>query len=70
MMTEFKQMPVTTTVTKTFGLFIFKTEPITAKAWISQAGCIPGQTVLFNAEVKNPTGRKMQGSRVKLEEVK
>ena len=64
-----KQMPTSSTATKTLGCWCCKSGPITAKAWLSQTGHVPGQTLYFNAEVENLSGKKMRGSRVQLVEV-
>jgi len=62
-------MPTSSTATKTLGCWCCKSGPITAKAWLSQTGHVPGQTLYFNAEVENLSGKKMRGSRVQLVEV-
>ena len=62
-------MPTSSTATKTLGCWCCKSGPITAKAWLSQTGHVPGQTLYLNAEVENCSGKKMRGSRVQLVEV-
>ncbi len=42
---------------------------ITAKYWIEQSGYVPGQTLHFNGDVENRSGKVMNGSRVRFIEV-
>ncbi len=62
-------MPTSSTATKTLGCWCCKSGPITAKAWLSQTGHVPGQTLYLNAEIENLSRKKMRGSKVQLVEV-
>ena len=54
---------------KQMGFCCCKSKPITARAWIDQIGYVPGEKILFNGRVDNPTGKTMRQSKVQLVEV-
>jgi|ERR1712071_70934 len=53
---------------KQMGFCCCKSKPITARAWIDQIGYVPGEKILFNGRVDNPTGKTMRQSKVQLVE--
>ena len=54
---------------KTLGLLCCQSGPITAKVWLDRVGYVPGEKILFNAEVENLSRKKMRGTRVQIVEV-
>jgi len=51
------------------GYWMFKTGPVMAKAWIDRAGYVPGEKILFSAEIENGSGRDISSSKVTFVEV-
>ena len=63
-------MPTSSTNSTMLGCCCCKSGPITAKAWINQIGHAPGQVVYFSAKVENLSGKRLNGSRVQLLQVR
>jgi hypothetical protein len=55
---------------KALGILCCKSNPITAKFWLDRCGYVPGEKIIFNAEVENLTRKTMRGSKVQIIEVK
>lgn len=62
-------MPGSATDSKTICCCCCSSGPISARCWMTQSGYIPGQTVYFNGEVENRSGKMMDSSTVRLVEV-
>ena len=50
------------TESTTLGCCCWESGPITAKCWIEQSDYVPGQTLHFNGDVENRSGKVMNGS--------
>lgn len=53
----------------TFGCLCCETGPLTAAINLTKSGFVPGEQVLFQAQVDNQTTKKLNGIRVELIEV-
>jgi Arrestin (or S-antigen), C-terminal domain len=59
-------VPTTGAKRKTSGCCISTSEPITARAWVEHIGYVPGQILLFYAEVETKSRRMVSGTTVQL----
>jgi hypothetical protein len=55
---------------KTLGILCCKSNPITAKFWLDRCGYVPGESIIFNAEVENLSRKAMRGTKVQIIEVR
>ena len=65
----YTQLPIREEKTKKVCCWCCSSGSITGRVWIDRAGYVPGETIYFNAEVDNASGKVMDGSKVQLVEV-
>ncbi|XP_046451060.1 arrestin domain-containing protein 17-like isoform X1 [Daphnia pulex] len=59
-------VPVQASGYKTLGILCCKSNPITAKFWLDRCGYVPGESIIFNAEVENLSRKAMRGTKVQI----
>ena len=64
-MFNIKQKPMQCTKSRPYWASC-ASQPLSARAWISKMGFVPGERVLFTAHVRVPSGGSMLGSKVQL----